>query len=217
MMKIAIFVCVFIFVLNFNFGEGAHGIDVSVSATVAQLQKFRSTNSFFIGRIFRSADVADPVGVSNIVKARQAGFTDVDGYIFPCSKSCKKSAITQVTEALNGLEAQGAKVGTVWLDIEVPTSWPSDKTANRKFIDDMANTVKQRGYKVGIYTGKSHWEGICGTWTAYSSYPLWWTRFTNVADLTTRWENFGGWTSPTIHQYADTLTSFGLGYDPNVK
>uniref|UniRef100_A0AC34FDA4 Lysozyme n=1 Tax=Panagrolaimus sp. ES5 TaxID=591445 RepID=A0AC34FDA4_9BILA len=216
-MKLWSLLCAFIFFNVFNFGESAFGIDISVSATVAQLQKFRSNNTFFIARIFRSADLADPIGVGNIVKARQAGFTDVDGYIFPCSKSCKKSAITQVTEALNGLEAQNAKIGTIWLDIEVPTAWPSDVTANRKFITDMVNTAANREYSVGIYTGKSHWEGICGSWTQYSSYPLWWTRFTNVADMITKWESFGGWSSPTIHQYADTLTAYGLGYDPNVK
>uniref|UniRef100_A0A914PWY0 Lysozyme n=1 Tax=Panagrolaimus davidi TaxID=227884 RepID=A0A914PWY0_9BILA len=216
-MKICTFICVIAFLNVFQFGESAFGIDISVSATVAQLQKFRSNNTFFIGRIFRSADLADPIGVGNIVKARQAGFDDVDGYIFPCSKSCKKSAVTQVTEALDGLEAQNAQVGTIWLDIEVPSSWPSDITANRKFITDMVNTASNRGYNVGIYTGKSHWEGICGQWTQYSNYPLWWTRFTGVADMTTKWENFGGWSSPTIHQYADTLTAYGLGYDPNVK
>uniref|UniRef100_A0AC34EZS2 Lysozyme n=1 Tax=Panagrolaimus sp. ES5 TaxID=591445 RepID=A0AC34EZS2_9BILA len=209
-----------IWIYNFEVIEMAKGFDASAKITNEQFLNF-STNgySFFIGRIYRSnaTGMPDIDGITNINKARETGFLDVDGYIYPCTYGTCRYAIDQVNTALNVLEDEKATVGKIWLDIENPEKWSKNFTKNRQFIDDMASTVKGRGYSAGIYTSKYSWVKICGNWTAYSSYPLWWVAYNKHEDLKTGWMDFGGWISPMIHQWDQNYIENKLKFDPNVK
>uniref|UniRef100_A0A914YG92 Lysozyme n=1 Tax=Panagrolaimus superbus TaxID=310955 RepID=A0A914YG92_9BILA len=209
---------VLIFIHCFHFEEAALGFDAIPVLTTAELNCLKKDgNSFFIARIYRSLGKVDTVGIKNIVTARSAGFTDVDGYLFPCLSAKCPSAATQVTDAVNGLKAQGATIGMFWLDIEI-FAWPADKVSNQKFVLELANTASNLGYKVGIYTNPQHWKSIVGIdWTGVSQYPLWWPRYNNAQDLTTGWVAFGGWSTPNIHQFNGDSTECGIGLDKSFK
>ena len=172
---------------------------------------------------FRILSMQELVGVplgflpSNYNPLVSAGFSDVDGYIFPCLSSSCPSAAKQVTDAINGLKAQGATIGRLWLDVEI-LSWPSSLTSNQKFITDMANTATSMGVQVGVYSNPNNWKAIVGLdWTGVSQYPLWWARYNNAQDLTTGWSAFGGWSAPTIHQYIGDVIESGIRVDKNFK
>ncbi|CAJ0917951.1 unnamed protein product, partial [Mesorhabditis belari] len=51
---------------------------------------------FFVARVGRSNNIVDTTGIQNILNARQAGWTDVDGYIYPCTtSSCPSGAVQE--------------------------------------------------------------------------------------------------------------------------
>jgi hypothetical protein len=219
MLALTLLVLIFI-QCNFLISEAALGFDTYPSVSTAKFNCLKNAgHSFFIARIYRSLGQVDDIGIQNILTARAAGFSDVDGYIFPCfSTQCYNiSATQQVNAALNGLRSKNATVGRIWLDIEI-FAWPKNQTTNQAWILEMANAVLNAGYSLGIYTNIQHWKSIVGLdWAGVSSYPLWWPKYNDVQDLTTGWVDFGGWKAPTIHQLTGTSNQCGIGFDKNFK
>uniref|UniRef100_A0AC34QA27 Lysozyme n=1 Tax=Panagrolaimus sp. JU765 TaxID=591449 RepID=A0AC34QA27_9BILA len=212
---VAAFTILFLALKTSEAALGFDAINTISSATFTCLKN--AGHSFFVGRVSRSNGKVDTQGIQNIITARKAGFSDVDGYIFPCLSSSCPSAASQVTSAINALKNAGATIGKLWLDVEI-LSWPSSHTSNRAFIESMANTAVGLGYSVGIYSNYNNWQSIVGAdYTGVSKYPLWWARYNGVADLSTGWSAFGGWSKPTIHQYAGDTTQCSLGLDKNFK
>ncbi|CAJ0577101.1 unnamed protein product, partial [Mesorhabditis spiculigera] len=170
---------------------------------------------FLIARVGRSNQLIDEVGIQNIINARKAGWTDVDGYIYPCTSSSCSSGAVQVEKVINELKAKGAKVGRLWMDIE--GTWPKDTKHNQEFIEGMLTQATKMGVEVGMYAAHYDYPEITGNWAGAAKYPLWWANYNGQANLD-HFVAFGGWSKPTIHQYKGTTAGpCGVSMDLNYK
>uniref|UniRef100_A0AC35GRK8 Lysozyme n=1 Tax=Panagrolaimus sp. PS1159 TaxID=55785 RepID=A0AC35GRK8_9BILA len=213
-MKYLIFIC-FCAAFLLSLTEATLGWD-GIQAVDVNGFKCLSQNgySFYIARVWRSIGSADPTGIQNIKNARQAGWKYVDGYIFPCFKKSCGSAKDQVKATLDRLSKDNAKIGMLWLDVEVE-NWPADKSANQAFILDMAKQAEEMGTKVGIYTSKNNWDQIVGNWSGVSDKPLWYAHWDGQQNFN-GFKAFGGWRKPAIHQFeGDVKGPCGVSMDKN--
>ncbi|CEF69004.1 Glycoside hydrolase, catalytic domain and Glycoside hydrolase, superfamily domain-containing protein [Strongyloides ratti] len=186
----------------------------SISTTTMKCIKEKGYE-FFIGRVWRSMGSHDAAGIENIKNAVKAGYKHVDGYFFPCTTSRCSSAKTQVEEAHKELNKAGAKIGTLWMDIE-RYEWPSDKAKNRRFILELVKEAEKLGFKVGIYSSYYEWDVIAGAdWNGgLNRLPLWWPDYDNEKSFK-NFKPFGGF-KPSIKQYnGDKNGPCGVNMDFN--
>ncbi|CAJ0577016.1 unnamed protein product, partial [Mesorhabditis spiculigera] len=197
--------------------SAAKGWDGIQAVSVAGFECLKKNGiTFFTARVWEEVNRADETGIQNIKHARAAGWTDVDGYIYPCTRSNCPSGAAQVSAALNKLKAEGAKINTLWMDIE-GNAWPSDHNHNREFIQGMVNEAKKMGVKTGIYSGQYSWPQIVGDWTGMKGEPLWWPNYNGQESLN-NFPHYGGWTAAHIHQYKGTTAGpCGVSMDLNYK
>ncbi|KAI8074562.1 glycoside hydrolase superfamily, partial [Gongronella butleri] len=180
----------------------------------------------FVARAYMEAWGRDPGGaidsgaVTSYNNAYAAGANNVDVYMFPCTgRSTCKSASTQVGELAQLFSDNGmAHVGTVWLDVEVDSSadnWP-DAGSNQATLGEFKAALDDSGLKWGIYSSASQWEAITGStsWELDSSKPLWYAHYDDSQSFSD-FSPFGGWTSPSVKQYAGDTTLCGVGVDLN--
>jgi len=209
------------------------GVDVSQRTYTTSWSCLKSAGkSFAIVRVYCSPGYVDSNGPSTISDAWSGGINYVDGYIFPCF-SCGNAA-KQMDDTVSYLAAHnvkmanfgeapvannnngtvGATVGMLWLDIEGTQYWGSSTSANVQFLSEMVAEGKARGINLGIYSSKSQWDPIMGGSTAFSSYPLWYAHYDNNPSYSD-FSSFGGWTKPSIKQYAGTTSTCSASVDLN--
>uniref|UniRef100_A0A914E7X8 Lysozyme n=1 Tax=Acrobeloides nanus TaxID=290746 RepID=A0A914E7X8_9BILA len=202
--------------LAFHQASATIGWDGIQAVSVSGFQCLANNGyAFFIGRAWESVGNYDMTGIQNIKNARAAGWKYVDAYIFPCLASGCAHAANQVEATINQLKSDGAEIGMLWLDLE-RYAWPSNQGSNQQFILDMANQAESMGVKVGVYTNYNNWAAIVGAgWTGVAKYPLWWADYNGHQDYT-GFSPFGGWSSPSIHQYSGSVNGpCGVNMDQN--
>lgn len=79
------------------------------------------------------------------------------------------------------LHAKNNTFGTIWLDVEGPQYWSSDKSHNVAFIDSLIKAGEAKGLPIGVYSSESQWTPITGGWTGASHLPLWYPHCTCIA------------------------------------
>ena len=182
------------------------GVDVSSAVDVWSCLKSKGYD-FAIVRGYQSFGAVDPNAARTIEHAKAAGIKFVDTYFFPCV-SCGNPA-GQATAFWNALKG---KFGTVWLDIEV-FHWSSNHADNQKFISALADSLAEKGAKIGIYTNLYNWSSIVGTdWAEMSKYPLWYAHYDDNPSFSD-FEAFGGWKKPAIKQYSGGTDICGANVD----
>lgn len=193
-----------------------HGVDVSSpvsSSSMACLK--REGIDFFVTRVWRSTGSADRNGPANLQNCASAGIAKCDGYLFPCVK-CGHTQ-KQAEDTVSYLKENGARFGTIWVDIEAPNLWTSDKSVNRKVFQNLINGLKNRGANPGVYTSKSQWCQIMGCdFTAGSAYPLWYPHYDGRPSFSD-FAPFGGWSSPYAKQYNGGSDICSINADLNWK
>ncbi|CAG8507558.1 9943_t:CDS:2 [Ambispora leptoticha] len=170
--------------------------------------------------------------VKSYTNAVNAGFTDIDVYMFPCTgnppcgkKTCKspKDQVDQLTHMINTTKINGDKniiVRRVWLDVETaknPGGWPNT-AANRKTLLDFQKAWQDTKWNWGIYSNYYEWTKLTGdkNWVLDSSRPLWTAKYDNIIDLTKGFVPYGGWKKPTGKQYAGTTHLCNQEFDLSI-
>ncbi|KAG0195589.1 hypothetical protein BGX28_001034, partial [Mortierella sp. GBA30] len=186
-----IFKVVWVFLLS-NVASALLGVDTSalISKNAYTCLLNEHNYSRLVIRGYFEAWGNDPGGevdrdfVTNYHNARDAGYTDIDVYMFPCTgRTTCKSAETQIKELQASFIAHDMKVGRVWLDIEIDsksTNWPSTTPSkNKQTAEAFRDAFKSVGFNFGIYSSLSQWEQIFGnkTWNLDSSAPLWYAHY----------------------------------------
>ncbi|KAI9265239.1 glycoside hydrolase superfamily [Phascolomyces articulosus] len=155
----------------------------------------------------------------NYLNAKAAGFTSIDIYWFPCTgRSTCKSPATQLNEIVSYVGANKMIVGRLWLDVEIDPSannWPSTTSA-RTTLQQFKTALDNSGWKWGVYSSKYQWETITGstTWVLDSSVPLWYAGWDFALNFN-NFSPFGGWSKPTVKQYAGDQSFCSAGFDKN--
>ncbi|KAL1918876.1 uncharacterized protein VTP21DRAFT_2898 [Calcarisporiella thermophila] len=192
----------------------ALGVDVSSSVSKANWQCIKNAGyDIAVIRAYQSLGKPDPNAVATIKNAHDGGIGTVDVYMFPCPK-CAKNAVVQASELVDNLDKAGARYRTIWIDVEGTQYWHPSQTDNREFITSVANTLKARGKRVGVYASKSQWDPIVGNWDGMKSYPLWYPHYDNDKSFND-FKPFGGWTKPYMKQFKGTTTLCSSGVDLN--
>lgn len=197
------------------------GGDVSDALQVSDFQcAVQNGWSYTIIRSYHSYGGVDSNCPQNIANANTAGLSPVDIYHFPCYGGV--SASQQVSDDLNAISAAGQSFGTIWFDIETnPSSgcgWSGDTNANCNFIGGLISAAQGAGATVGIYASSYMWSNLAGSCTAGSDAgaALWYAHYDGNPSFSD-FNPFGGWTSPTMKQYADSVGFCGLNADADYR
>nr|BFD87085.1 hypothetical protein StreXyl84_64860 [Streptomyces sp. Xyl84] len=193
---------------------GTRGVDVS---TLTSENSFRELVSqgvkFTIVRGYKSTGEVDPHVKATVANAWAGGMNHVDVYAFPCFS--KGNGAGQAKTLVQALEQTGTRYGMVWLDVEGPGKyWGSSQSANAAFFADWVDGAKQMGVNIGIYTSKSQWNPIMGSYTGGSAFPLWYAHYDGKQTFND-FSAFGGWTKPSIKQYHGGVELCGASVDLN--
>ena len=184
------------------------GIDFENNLGVSEFACLKTNNiDLLVIRGYRSFGALDPYVNSNIKNARAAGYKSIDVYMFPCVKCGNPKG--QVDTMISGITEL---YNMIWVDIEI-FAWPDDKAANKAFILEIVNEIKNKGKTVGIYSSANNWQSIVGTdWTGVSALPLWYAHYDNVKAFSD-FKPFGGWTKPAMKQFTDNSKLCGVVFD----
>jgi GH25 family lysozyme M1 (1,4-beta-N-acetylmuramidase) len=178
-------------------------------------------------RAYHSYGAIDLDAPNNIKLSNAAGLA-TDVYMFPCRGKNATMQSNQLVDFLNSLKTQTTKsafeyqTGMIWLDIETNPSagcsWKiGNATSNCDFIQELIKSLEARGRAVGIYASSYMWNEIFGSkdvCTVFSSYPLWYARYDGKKSFDDYYLNkFGGWTTPTLKQYAGDASVCGYKLD----
>jgi hypothetical protein len=198
----------------------SYGIDVStaVSATAATCMKNKYNLTFGIARAWYSDGSGFDHNCVESVKSWKAAGIDADVYMFPCSFGL--SAADQVKNLMSDLATNQVQFGRIWFDVETnpdpKCSWSSsNKTANCEFMKELVVAAAETNALWGIYSSIHMWTTWMSTdpngCTSGSSLPLWYPHYQKPADPSfDDFVEFGGWTKPSIKQYAD---GYAPGYN----
>ena len=98
-------------------------------------------------------------------------------------------------------------VGRLWIDLEEapPTDDPPTDEQVATTVSLIRDAFNECGlFPCGIYTRKDWWETYTRNTTDFSTYPLWYARYSCPPNPTfSDFEPFGGWTAPFGKQYDD--------------
>jgi len=132
--------------------------------------------------------------------------------MFPCPR-CKTTPAQQVTSAATALKQADATFNTFWFDVEGTQYW-KDVSYNQNWLNQAVTSAKSMGLKVGIYTKFKEWQTLMRNSTAFSSYPLWYANFNEVANFAD-FKPFGGWKKAAMKQYTGDTSSCSVSVDLN--
>jgi hypothetical protein len=173
------------------------------------------------------ADVIPPEGTI-VARGMEAGKNHP---IMNGTQAKKSLLVDRFTRLTSHVESQnkwrpvapgGAKYGMIWLDIEEnPSSgcsWASySGSDNCNYIQQLANAVKAAGQVPGIYSSPYEWQTVVGSQggcTQVNNVPLWYAHYDNNPSFSD-WPSvkFGGWSQPSMKQYAGTSTECSSSVD----
>jgi len=170
-------------------------------------------------RSYHNYGAPDSNAGPTLAAAAAAGISSRGIYHFPCAYG--KDAAQQVRDDINAVS--GGSYDRLWFDIETnpdgSCSWSQGSASqNCQFLQTMIQTAQGMGVAVGIYASSYMWSSIMGaSCTVGADLPIWYAGYTGVPSFSD-WRPFGGWTSPTIHQYSDSSSianGCGFGADAN--
>jgi len=137
----------------------------------------------------------------------------VDVYVFMCP-NCGGNGDPAGTVAtiVTGLANQGLQgvYGMLWFDIEQCDGCWADAATNANYIAQAVNQAVAMGVHIGVYSSEYEWGATVGGWTGLSSYPQWYADWDGGQNFGDNTHYYGGWTTPSIKQYADSGACFDV-------
>ncbi len=115
-------------------------------------------------------------------------------------------------ELLRNIKQQLPETATIWLDceIEYPGS-PDHLTFD--LVELMGLAAPGEGL-VGIYTRSNWWQSFAGNTEVFGPWPLWDAFYNGVPNFD-YFVPYGGWSAPTMKQYAVDVILDGVRVDLN--
>jgi len=138
--------------------------------------------------------------VATIKQARDAGFSNVDGHLYP---NFGLDPGRQIDDQIQCLVKNNVVVDQLWITVWTGNTWPPFIDKNIIYLRKMANEVIKLGYRVGIYTMRSHWDCIMGLSTNFTDTDLWYISLDDKANFND-FQTFGGWTKPIMKSYGSS-------------
>ena len=169
---------------------------------------------FVIVRSYCSYGGVDSNAPGTLQAARAGGVTYRDIYHFPCYGGV--GANQQVTDDFNHIGA--GNFGMMWFDIETNPSpgcgWSGDAGSNCNFLGQLIAAGQSLGIHMGIYASAYMWGSIMGGCTVGhdNGLALWYAHYDQNPSFSD-FSPFGGWTTPSIKQYWDSVGFCGIGSD----
>ena len=204
---------IFLVAFILNLASCKLGCDITMSIGSVETYKclLWKAYSFMIFRAYRSYGDVDSTAIPNIKNAVEAGFNDIEVYIFPCFKCGKpREQVKKTVEMLKDQPYNG-----IWIDVE-RYRWGT-KESNAEFLKEMLDEASKYGKPVGIYTNFVEWNNIIGkTWVVQTKYKLWWISWDNQSNFK-NFRAFGPWKSADIKQYTNEINVCGIEYNQNFK
>jgi GH25 family lysozyme M1 (1,4-beta-N-acetylmuramidase) len=211
-------VLLILLVLLFGQAQCNFGIDVSQLFSVENYTCCKNNGiTFGIPRGYCSFGGMDQHAVQSLTNMRQAGLR-TDTYMFPCRG---KNATAQVNEMISNIPSN--LYDRIWIDIETNPSpgcsWNDhDADSNCEFTLELIKAIRAKGRSVGVYASKYMWGTIFKSYTACPQasveVPLWYPHYDDNPSFAD-YAEFGGWKTPTIKQYHNTMTLCGVSMDRN--
>jgi hypothetical protein len=131
--------------------------------------------------------------VQQLAMCRKNGLR-VQGYCW-CFPGASKSSMTSRLAMFDGFAIEA-----LWLDVEQAGLKVADVDRDLALCD-----AYMQGKPTGVYSGRwffaqQGWLGL----TKWADRPLWDSNYTGIAEVGSGFIPYGGWTNPTITQYAGT-------------
>eukprot|EP00744_Colponema_vietnamica_P006916 GILI01009994.1.p1 GENE.GILI01009994.1~~GILI01009994.1.p1 ORF type:complete len:219 (+),score=60.52 GILI01009994.1:46-702(+) len=170
--------------------------------------------SFVIVRSYCSYGAVDSNAPGNLAAAQAGGITYTDIYHFPCYGGVDPSQ--QISDDFNAV-GQG-NFGMMWIDIETNPSggcgWSGSASDNCDFLSTMLSEGQSLGINMGVYSSAYMWSSIMGGCTAGSDAgaALWYAHYDGNPSFDD-FGGFGGWSTPSIKQYGDSVGICGINAD----
>ncbi len=189
-----------------------YGADTSslVSESGWSCLKSQRGVSFAVIRCFMETGAVDPNCASAVHNARAAGLkTDV--YFFP---ALRLGANASVDQFARDVSAKGISFGRVWLDIE-KAEWTSC-AHNVPYVFDLYHRLREKGFRVGIYSNSFMWSSIMCNAKFKDAPPLWYAHYESPPNPSfSDFKPFASWSAPFAKQYEGGHTNCGVNYDAN--
>jgi len=192
--------------------SGSYGVDVSSwqgESTWACMKGKGYT--FGIVREFMETCEVDPNGVHTVANAWSAGMAHMDVYLFP-SYGCGTSAAGQVDAVINTMG--GIPFGQIWLDIEAGGQGSAQNNYNWMMAALAHGESRLGAGKMGIYSSRYEWGQVMGGYNGPTQYPIWYANYDGVPSFA-NFPTFGGWTRPSMKQFAGDSSMCGADVDLN--
>nr|CDJ84784.1 Protein LYS-2 [Haemonchus contortus] len=200
----------------------AYALDLSSPVTVTGFSCMRASLYsvvFIRGYSPAGSGTVDPYACANIQNANKAGLgTEV--FMTPQPNSAKTGA-QQFDEMYNNLRNSNINVRAVWIQVTSPINWSLVTINNVNFLNSILSRARQYGITVGIYTNYYDWSQITNGamvsnvmlwyWNVYGGGP----QNETPADFSD-FRQFGGWTVPSVKQFAQVESVCGVTVNRNV-
>ena len=170
----------------------------------------KAGKTFSITRAWESLGRFDANAPATMAAFAHAGI-DVSVYMFPCSF---ESPQAQLAALQGNLTLAGAPFfAEMWLDVESNAdprcAWSAKNlSANCDYLASLVGAALGNPFfanRTGIYTSVHEWTLLMGAdCTAGSPVKLWYPHYESPPNPSfSDFKPFGGWTAPTMKQYAD--------------
>uniref|UniRef100_A0A1I8B3H5 DUF1566 domain-containing protein n=1 Tax=Meloidogyne hapla TaxID=6305 RepID=A0A1I8B3H5_MELHA len=134
----------------------------------------------------------------------------------------KLYSVNVLINVLSYLEDNNVDFDRVWLRIWLHDGknyqgWSKNKTRNVEIIEKLANTLKEKDRKYGIFTRIDYWLEITENTSKFSDAPLLYYHEdfkNNFDDYYSSGYAFGGWKDPEMKVYGNTKNICGANVYP---